>query len=95
MINWRKPLFLLILNSCGYRVSGILKYLSSIEFSSPDQIAELQAQKLKEILLHSYKNVPYYRKIFSESGLIRDGEVYLDKFTELPFLTKDIISQQL
>ena len=46
---------------------------------------------LSDILLHAYENVPYYRRVLSDSGVVRDGTVVLAKFDNIRCLTKDII----
>lgn len=50
-----------------------------------------QKQKLRKLLLHCYDYVPYYRQLFDELNLARDGDELLDKFTKLPILTKEAI----
>ncbi|MEZ4231644.1 MAG: glycosyltransferase [Polyangiaceae bacterium] len=58
-------------------------------------ILELQDEKLRRLVRHAYRNVPYYRERMRERGLtphdIR-GQADLHK---LPFLTKDDIRQHL
>ncbi len=71
-----------------------LEFLQRIEYQSPQVLRQLEEQRLSELLIHSYTNVPYYRKILSEAGAVRDGKVYLENFDNIPVLTKDIIRSQ-
>jgi len=55
------------------------------------KLSDFQEKHLKKLLLHAYKNVPYYTHVFEKIGLINDGNVDLSKFNKIPILTKDII----
>jgi phenylacetate-CoA ligase len=55
---------------------------------------ELQNKYLEKILLHAYNNVPYYQEVFDKVGLIKSSKVYLEKFQEIPILTKEIIRKR-
>lgn len=59
-----------------------------------DDKNKTQQQKIKEILLHSYHSVPYYKKVLAESRVIENDVVQLDRFSDIPFLTKEIIREQ-
>lgn len=48
-----------------------------------------------QLLRHASKNVPYYTRILSESGVVHKEIVNLKYFTEIPILTKDILKKQL
>ncbi|PKL55047.1 MAG: CoF synthetase, partial [Methanomicrobiales archaeon HGW-Methanomicrobiales-6] len=37
---------------------------------SPEELAAYQAQALSRLLEHAYENVPYYRRVFQERGLV-------------------------
>jgi len=59
--------------------------------SNKDKVSEFQEKYLTKLLLHAYKNVPYYHRIFKEVGVINDGTVVLSKFNQIPILTKEIM----
>jgi phenylacetate-CoA ligase len=65
-----------------------LKKLSSL---SQKELQKYQERKLKEILLHSWNNVPYYRRILEKNNVVKDGKVNLKNFNKIPILTKEII----
>ena len=50
-----------------YKGARFLSYYYELEKSqwfTEDRIKEIQWQKLKNLLNHSFKNVPYYKNIF-------------------------------
>jgi len=62
--------------------------LRKTQWLGRDAVRELQDDKLRRLVRHAYRNVPYYRKRMQEAGLkpedIRgQGDLY-----KLPFLTK-------
>lgn len=65
--------------------------LEETQWLFPSQIKELQEKKLRALVVHAYKNVPYYRKIFDEIGLKPDDIKSIDDLSKLPFLTKEAI----
>jgi phenylacetate-CoA ligase len=58
---------------------------------SREELLNFQQKQLVNLILHSYKNVPYYHKIFKEIGIVNNLNVDLSKFEEIPILTKEII----
>jgi phenylacetate-CoA ligase len=71
-------------------------YSKYLELKKYEMLPELDRQKiqeerLKKILLHAYKNVPYYTRILSEASVVVGEDVFLDNFTRIPVLDKDII----
>lgn len=52
-------------------------------------------RQLGRLLGHAYRNVPYYRRVFDERGL-KPGDIQnLSDLRKLPFLTKEIIRDNL
>ena len=49
----------------------------------------VQNEKLKNILLHSWKYVPYYTKILEEANVVSNGKVILENFQRIAILDKD------
>lgn len=80
-----------ILKLQGRDVFKAFEELKALEFNSLEENKKIQEEKLKEILIHSYKYVPYYTKVLKKSGVIKNGKVYLENFNKIPILTKDII----
>ncbi len=53
-----------------------------------NKLEELQLNRLKHLVLHSYNTVPYYRKLMDERGLRPDSIRTLDDIKSFPILTK-------
>jgi len=71
------------------------KFLQKSQWWSREQLEEYQLQQLGKLLNHAYKNVPYYKKVFDERGLKpKDIQDFKD-LQKLPFLTKEIIQDNL
>jgi phenylacetate-CoA ligase len=49
----------------------------------------------KNILLHAYKNVPFYSKRLKEANVVNNEKVRLSNFESLPLLTRSDIQQNL
>ncbi len=93
-INWRKGLLFFLLRAQGSLIPQALDFVRSIERKSPEEIREIQNHQLAGLLLHAWENTEYYREVLSECGAVRDGEVNLERFEEIPFLTKDILRRE-
>ena len=65
--------------------------LRKSEFHNREKLEELQFTKLKNLLIHAYKNVPYYQRIFRERNLTPDSFQNLQDIKKLPVLTKEIV----
>ena len=89
-MNLRKPAILSLLRATGSGVPEELALIARIERSA-ERIAEVQRSRLAELLRHAWSQVPYYRDVLESCGAVRDGRVNLDRFTDVPFLTKDIM----
>ncbi len=59
------------------------------------KLEEYQLQEFKKLIKHCYDNIPYYTRILNDRGLTPDDFNSLSDITKLPFLTKDIIRENL
>jgi phenylacetate-CoA ligase len=89
-MNLRKPVILSLLRASGSGVPAELALIAEIEHS-PERIAEIQRTRLSELLRHAWAQVPYYHDVLESCGAVRDGRVDLDRFTDIPYLTKEVI----
>lgn len=67
-------------------------------FKSEYRQAKAQIQPefyLRDLIIHAYKNVPYYTKVLHEAGIVHNNKVNLSKFSEIPILTKEILRSEL
>jgi phenylacetate-CoA ligase len=77
-----------------FQGTRMLKYLDEFERTQwwdIERLRELQNEKLRALVMHAYQNVPYYRRIFEERGLIGGDIQTVEDLNRLPILTKDII----
>lgn len=71
------------------------QFLQQSQWWSREQLEEYQLEQLSKLLLHAYENVSYYRRVFDERGLKpKDIQDFKD-LQQLPYLTKEIIQNNL
>ncbi|UCH51626.1 MAG: phenylacetate--CoA ligase family protein [Chloroflexota bacterium] len=75
----------------GTRTAKCLQELERSQWWSRSEILELQHHRLRKLLSHAYKSVPYYRRIFDERGLKPKDIEYSKDLVKLPILTKEVI----
>jgi phenylacetate-CoA ligase len=76
-------------------VEHYVEMLQKTQWLSLAEMRELQDEKLRRLIRHAYRNVPYYRGRMQEAGVRPEdirGQADLHK---LPLLTKDDIRQHL
>lgn len=71
------------------------KFLQESQWWSKEMLEDYQLQHLSKLLHHAYENVPYYRRIFNERGLKPKDIQSFDDLRKLPYLTKDLIRENL
>lgn len=73
-----------------------LKYkdkLAEWQWLNRFQVSELQKERLEALLKHCYNQVPYYRVLLKDSGVIDDdGDVRLEHFHKIKLLDKNEIN---
>jgi phenylacetate-CoA ligase len=94
VINWRKPIAFAALRAFRRPIIDELKVIRALEFASWDKVQKIHNDRLISLLRHAWEQTDYYRHILTDAGVVRKGEVYLENFAELPFLTKDIIRRE-
>jgi phenylacetate-CoA ligase len=67
--------------------------LVSRESLDAEKAGKYQMDQLKEILMHSYQNVPYYRKLFDKISFDPSRFSAFEQMESIPFLTKAIIKE--
>jgi phenylacetate-CoA ligase len=73
---------------------NVTRYLDMLEESqwwTEEKIITLQENKLRNLLEHAYHKVPYYNRIFKESGLLNRQCIGIGDLCKLPILTKALI----
>ena len=72
-----------------------LKYLKSQERLSLEDGLANQKFRLKSLLVHASQNIPYYREILAECGVLSSsGEIRIDRFRDTPLLGRDTIHER-
>lgn len=84
----------------SYRIAGrtslrLFQELVRNQTLHPEQVADLQFRKLKALLEHAYRNVPFYRRRFDEVHLQPADIRSLDDYAQLPILTKRDLRENL
>ncbi|WP_199099443.1 phenylacetate--CoA ligase family protein [Dyella sp. ASV21] len=81
----------------GIRRRGTLAWLAEYEHNqwlSPNQLESLQWERLKRLLEHCYREVPYYQRQWKALGITPDDIRNRDDYARLPMLTKADIRAQ-
>ena len=93
-MSWREPIIKLALRATNSKVLHEIELLESLERAPQAKIVELQQHRLEQLLHHAWRNTDYYHDVLESCGAVRGGVVDLDRFENIPFLTKDIIRTQ-
>jgi phenylacetate-CoA ligase len=72
-----------------------LRDLRESQWLSTERMRELQEQKLRRLVRHAYKHVPYYRERMKATGVTPDDIRTLEDLQKLPFLTKQDVRKHL
>jgi len=73
----------------------ILKEYEKSQWYSPEQLYDLQFQRLQKILIHAYENVPYYKELFADIKITPVDIQSFDDFKKIPTLTKETLQTRL
>ncbi|SDT97064.1 phenylacetate--CoA ligase family protein [Desulfobacula phenolica] len=72
-----------------------LDQLSKEQYLPEKEIKALQFRKLKELLMHSQKNIPFYAERFAAAGFDPEKMKCIEEIKVLPLLSKEEIRQNL
>lgn len=61
------------------------------QWFAPERLEAMQIAKMRDLLIHAHRNVPYYRSTFEKYGICPEDFDSLEKLRKLPVLTKSII----
>ncbi|MFO7897951.1 MAG: phenylacetate--CoA ligase family protein [Planctomycetota bacterium] len=70
------------------------RFIRSIEFASREAKQRAVDERLAGVLRHAAETCPYYGRVLREAGVVDGGEVRLDRFENIPFLTKAILRRE-
>lgn len=77
-----------------FEIIQLYSSLQKSKFFTKEELVELQNLKLRKLIDHSYKHVPYYREIFDDNNLRPTDIRREEDLTKMPVLTKDIIRKR-
>jgi phenylacetate-CoA ligase len=89
----KETIYTLILHLKGIYFKQEYKEIKKIK--NVNDLKTFQEKNLKKLILHVYKNVPYYRGIFEKINIINNNNVDLSKFHDIPILTKKNVNEHL
>lgn len=72
---------------------AVRKQMEESQWWSPERLADLQLERLRQLLARAHAHVPYYRQLFASLDFNPSQITSLDDLQRLPFLTKAIIRQ--
>jgi phenylacetate-CoA ligase len=93
MINIRKPIIYTLIYLSGNKILTHLNTIQKLDRTPPENLKQYQRTKLKKLLQHAYDNVPYYKPALEASGVCYRGKINIEKVSDIPVLTKDIIRE--
>jgi len=71
--------------------TAVIKYWKVLEKSQwlmREDIVDMQAERLRSVVEHAYRNVPYYNKLFKDNGLRPEDIKTRQDLKKLPMLTR-------
>ena len=77
----------------GQSVSKHLKFLNKSQWWSESELKEYQNEKLRALIKHAFKNVPYYTELFKKLKLTPADIKTTDDLYKLSILTKETIRE--
>ncbi len=91
--NWRGAVIRAAFRLRNPEVLRELEVIDSVE-RAPAKLQATHEKRLEQLLYHAWSQTDYYREVLEACGAVRSGKVNLDRFEDIPFLTKDIIRSQ-
>ena len=79
----------------GYKTVKYEKELMESQWFTPSQLEEIQQEKLRVLIEHAYKNVPYYTKLFDTLRLKPSDVKDKEDLDKLPLLRKEDIRKNI
>jgi len=73
------------------RTMARLRELEESQWWPGERLAELQAQRLTQLVSHAYAHVPYYRRVMDERGVRPQDVRTAADLPKLPVLTRELI----
>ncbi|RLI78387.1 hypothetical protein DRP05_07380 [Archaeoglobales archaeon] len=94
-IVFRKLIFPLMEGCQGTEIRKHLAWLKETQWLNRNEIEDIQNKKLKALIHHAYRNVPYYHRLFKSLELTPDDVRSKEDLSKLPVLEKEDIRKNL
>ena len=65
-----------------------------MQYQSSDTVQQFTRHRIIDLLHYAANNVPYYTEILQDVGVVKDGKVDLDRYGDIPPLTKATIRRE-
>jgi phenylacetate-CoA ligase len=78
----------------GHDSPALLRQLEASQWWSPQRLQTVQLDRLRGLLAHAGQHVPYYQRVFADTGFDPQRVDSVDALRRLPFLTKPVIRAQ-
>ena len=75
----------------GHDTERVRRSLEDTQWWTREQLAALQLERLRALLKHAYRYVPYYRQLLTDAGMADGAIDSLGELHKLPLLSKAII----
>lgn len=73
----------------GNSVYKCFQFLSKSQYWSREKIDSFQNAKLRDLIIHAYSNVPFYRELFTDLGLKPEDIQTKEDLQKIPIITKE------
>jgi phenylacetate-CoA ligase len=77
----------------GWGVAKSLNSLNQSQWWSLDKLKLFQEKRLKLLIKHAYRNVPYYKELFSKLRIDPENIRTIEDLKKIPLLTKEDITE--
>jgi phenylacetate-coenzyme A ligase PaaK-like adenylate-forming protein len=77
-------------NSMRPSVAEVLDFLDRSQYWTQPQMQELRDRKLRELVVHAYEQIPFYRRLLDERSVMPRSIEGVRDLPKLPVLTKEM-----
>jgi len=78
----------------GTHAEEAYQLLLRSQWMKAENIRKLQMEKLRKLIVHASRSVPYYRDLFRKIGMVPEDIRKIEDLNRIPILTKHIIRQR-
>lgn len=76
-----------------YKINEYLKFSFKSQYWTRDVIINYQNEKLRQLISHSYANVPFYKELFQNLSLKPEDIQTKEDLVKIPIITKEILKK--